>query len=60
MKRRNFLSLATLPAAASLASALTYHILTYIPITLLGAWSLTRTGLKLGDLRQSSTTSVEA
>lgn len=38
------------PKAASLAAALTYHVLTYIPITLLGAWSLTRTGLKLGDL----------
>lgn len=38
------------PRAASLAAALTYHVLTYIPITLLGAWSLTRTGLKLGEL----------
>jgi len=38
------------PEAASLAAALSYHILTYIPITLLGAWSLTRTGLKLGEL----------
>jgi uncharacterized protein (TIRG00374 family) len=39
------------PEAASLAAALTYHILTFIPITLLGAWSLYRTGLKLGELR---------
>lgn len=35
------------------AAGLTYHILTYIPITLLGAWSLSRTGLKLGELRNS-------
>jgi len=39
------------PEAASLSAALTYHILTYIPITLLGAWSLSRTGLKLGELK---------
>ncbi|HSN14268.1 MAG TPA: lysylphosphatidylglycerol synthase transmembrane domain-containing protein [Anaeromyxobacteraceae bacterium] len=37
------------------AAGLTYHVLTYIPITLLGAWSLSRTGLKLGGLRQSPT-----
>jgi uncharacterized protein (TIRG00374 family) len=49
-----------LPQAAILATAATYHILTYIPITLLGAWSLTRTGLKLGELRgvQSSESRV--
>jgi uncharacterized protein (TIRG00374 family) len=39
------------PEAASLSAALTYHVLTYIPITLLGAWSLSRTGLKLGELK---------
>lgn len=38
------------PEGAALAAALTYHILTYIPITLLGAWSLVRTGLRLGEL----------
>ncbi len=42
------------PPGASLSAALTYHILTYIPITLLGAWSLTRTGLKLGELSSSN------
>lgn len=44
--------------APAFAAALTYHILTYIPITLLGAWSLSRTGLKLGDLRQGPTPSA--
>jgi uncharacterized protein (TIRG00374 family) len=38
------------PAAAALAAGAAYHVLTYIPITLLGVWSLTRTGLKLGEL----------
>lgn len=42
-----------LPLDAVFAAALTYHILTYIPITLLGAWSLSRTGLKLGELRSA-------
>jgi len=40
------------PEGASLSAALAYHILTYIPITLLGAWSLYRTGLKLGELKE--------
>ena len=40
-----------LPPGPVFAAALTYHVLTYLPITLLGAWSLSRTGLKLGDLR---------
>lgn len=41
------------PDTAAFSAALTYHVLTYIPITLLGAWSLSRTGLKLGELQQS-------
>lgn len=41
------------PESAAFAVALTYHVATYIPITLMGAWSLYRTGLKLGELRQS-------
>ena len=40
------------PHGAAFAAALTYHVLTYIPITLLGAWSLKETGLKLGELKQ--------
>jgi len=40
------------PDAAAFSAALTYHVLTYIPITLIGAWSLKETGLKLGELKQ--------
>ena len=40
------------PDGAAFAAALTYHVLTYIPITLIGAWSLKETGLKLGELKQ--------
>ena len=39
------------PESAAFAVALTYHVATYIPITLLGAWSLYHTGLRLGELR---------
>ncbi len=33
--------------------AFTYHITTFIPITLLGAWSVARTNIGLRDLRRS-------
>jgi uncharacterized protein (TIRG00374 family) len=36
------------------AYALTYHVLTFIPITLLGAWSVARTGLGLASLRRGT------
>jgi len=36
------------------AYALTYHVLTFIPITLLGAWSVARTGLGLSALRRDA------
>jgi uncharacterized protein (TIRG00374 family) len=36
------------------AYALTYHVTTFLPITLLGAWSVARTGLGLASLRGSS------
>jgi uncharacterized protein (TIRG00374 family) len=39
---------------AVFAAAATYHVLSYIPITLLGVWSLSTTGLKLGELRTDS------
>jgi len=41
---------------ASLAAtyAFTYHITTFIPITLLGAWSVARTNIGLRDLRRST------
>jgi uncharacterized membrane protein YbhN (UPF0104 family) len=36
------------------AYALTYHVTTFIPITLLGAWSVFRTNLGLGAMRQGA------
>lgn len=36
------------------AYALTYHVTTFVPITLLGAWSVARTGLGLASLRGNS------
>jgi uncharacterized protein (TIRG00374 family) len=34
--------------------ALTYHLTTFLPITLLGLWSLSRLHLRLGELREGS------
>ena len=36
------------------AYALTYHVATFLPITTLGAWSVFRTKLGLGDLRRGN------
>ncbi len=41
------LALYDIPQSQALAYALTYHITTFIPITLLGAWSVFRTNLGL-------------
>lgn len=38
--------------ARGAAYALVYHATTFVPITLLGAWSLARTGLSLGEIRR--------
>ncbi len=46
------LALYGIPRSQALAYALTYHITTFIPITLLGAWSIFRTGLGLAALRR--------
>jgi uncharacterized protein (TIRG00374 family) len=35
---------------AALAWAITYHALTYVPITIIGAWYFMRTGMSMGDL----------
>ena len=48
------LSLYGIPKDAAFAAAAAYHVATFIPIILLGAWSLTRTGLSLGELRTST------
>lgn len=46
------LALYHVPRDAAFAAAATYHVTTFIPIVLLGAWSLARTGLSLGELRR--------
>jgi len=38
-------------ATLAVSYALTYHITTFLPITLLGLWSLSRLHLRLGELR---------
>ena len=39
-------------ASLAVSYALTYHVTTFIPITLLGLWSLSRLHLRLGELRE--------
>ena len=41
---------AQLTKSLAIAYALTYHVTTFIPITLLGLWSLSRLHLRLGEL----------
>ena len=40
----------------SFSYAIAYHVTTFVPITLLGLWSLARTGIGLGDLRRNAPT----
>lgn len=37
----------------AVAYALTYHVATFLPIVLLGAWSLARTSIRLGEFRRA-------
>jgi uncharacterized protein (TIRG00374 family) len=46
------LTLYGVPEAAAVSWAIGFHILSFIPITVLGAWYSTRLHLHLGDLRQ--------
>lgn len=48
------LALYGVPKDAAFAAAATYHVTTFIPVIVLGAWSLARTGLSLGELRSAS------
>ena len=48
------LKLFGVPEDVGVAYALTYHITTFLPIVLLGLWSLLRTGLHLRDARTVS------
>ena len=43
------LGLFGVPAGVAIAYGASYHITTFIPVTLLGLWSLARTGLHLRD-----------
>lgn len=46
--------------ALAVTWAISYHILSYIPITLIGAWYFLRMGMHLGDLRQVDRGAVNA
>jgi uncharacterized protein (TIRG00374 family) len=47
------LALYGVPDAKAFSFALAYHASTFLPIVLLGIWSLVRTPLSLGDLRRA-------
>lgn len=49
------LALFGIEGGKALAYAVTYHVTTFVPITLLGAWSLIRTGLSLRAAREAAT-----
>ena len=49
------LGLYGVPNELAFSYALAFHVTTFVPIILLGAWSLARTPLQLGDLRRSAT-----
>jgi len=48
------LELYGVPAATAFSYAITYHAATFLPIVLLGFWSLARTPIALRDLRRRS------
>ncbi len=50
------LLLYAIPEDRAISYALVYHATTFVPITLLGAWSLARTGLGLKNLREEAAT----
>lgn len=43
-------------ATRALSWAIGFHVLSYIPITAIGAWYFTRFGLRLGEVRAAETT----
>ena len=48
------LGLFGVPPDVALAYGITYHITTFVPITLLGLWSLTRTGLSVREATRAA------
>jgi uncharacterized protein (TIRG00374 family) len=49
------LALFLIPKGAAVSYAFTYHVTTFVPITLLGLWSVARTGFGLREVRTSTT-----
>jgi uncharacterized membrane protein YbhN (UPF0104 family) len=45
------LALYAVPAAAAVSFAVAFHLAAFLPITLLGLWSLSRARLHMADLR---------
>lgn len=54
---RAVLTIYGIPPDQSLSFAITYHVTTFIPITLLGLWSFAVTGMSLGQFRKEQPTS---
>lgn len=52
---RAALALYGIPASSAVSLAIGYHIAGFIPITVLGLWSLWNAGLHLSDLRRDAT-----
>lgn len=48
------LALFSVPAGLGVAYGVTYHITTFLPIVLLGFWSLARTGFQLREVRSAT------
>lgn len=48
------LALFGVPAGIGLAYGITYHVTTFVPITVLGLWSLARTGLSVREATRSA------
>lgn len=48
------LALFGVPTEVGVAYGLTYHIATFVPITLLGLWSLARSGLRVRDATEAN------
>lgn len=48
------LALFGVPADVGVAYGITYHVATFVPITLLGIWSLVRSGLRMGDATRAA------
>jgi uncharacterized protein (TIRG00374 family) len=50
---RATLSLYAVPAAAAVSAAVAYHLAAFVPISLLGLWSLARAQMHMGDLSRA-------